>query len=517
MRINLPFGVQEYPHRHRGAGSQSAVNMMPAAQAAGSKGPIVMQRIEGFGRGLVNSKDFVSVGASKPSGGQVTGNYLLQHDVRGMRAIGAFLYFIVNNWLYRSNTSGTVTAATGDAIAGEGRCWMEHNGTQLVIVNDLGDGYVCTLSTFAVAEIADADFQLASWVQWMDQYFIFGKKDSSQFFISGLADPTAYNALEVATAETIPDNLVSGLRDHRDLILFGTESSEFWYNNAGVDFPFARAPDGAIEVGCAAPHSPARLDNQPVWLATERGGYSVRRLEGRTPMRISTAALDDEIHSYDEATFGAVSDAYGMAWQFAGHSYYALTFPTAGRTWVYDAATNLWHRRLSQGMSFWRIGSVEPFGGRVYAQDLFDLNIRAFARGQQTDIAWRELDYPGVESDIDGSPIPWEIVTAPVATDRRPTSFLRVELEVDAGMMSHSLLLEQEKDIPQVFLSWSDDDGRTWSNAHGRSIGAHGKFNTRLVWTNLGMTRTGRVFKFSGGGHAPEAIISASAEIAVGR
>lgn len=512
MRIPLPFGVQEYPHRHRGAGSQSAINMVPAAQAAGGKGPIVMQRIEGFGDTLVNNKDFNTVGRQKPSGGQVVGGYALQHDVRGMRAIGAFLYFIVDNKLHRSNTSGTVTTAAGDSIAGAGRCWMEHNGTQLVIVNDLGDGYVCTISTFTVAEIADADFQLASWVQWMDQYFIFGKKGTSQFFISGLADPTAYDALEVATAETIPDDLVSGLRDHRDLILFGTESSEFWYNNAGVDFPFARAPDGAIEVGCAAAHSPARLDNQPAWLATERGGLSVRLLQGRTPSRISTAAMDDEIHSYQR-----VDDAYGMAWQFAGHSYYALTFPSAGRTWVYDAATNLWHRRLSQGMSFWRIGNIEPFNGRVYAQDVFDLKIRAFARGQQTGVAWRTLEDPSDEEDIDGSPIPWEVVTAPVATDRRPTSFLRVELEVDAGMISHSQLHEQGEDVPQVFLSWSDDDGRTWSNKHGRSVGTLGKFNTRLIWTNLGMTRTGRVFKFSGGGHAPEAIISASAEISVGR
>lgn len=496
QRVPIPFGVQEYQHRHRGAGSQVAINMMPAGQAMGAKGPILMQRVEGFGTPLVEIASEISVPTPphKPYGGVSVTTYY--YNLRGMRAMGSYLYFILDNELYRVDASGSVSIGIGN-ISGTGLCWMEHNGVQLVIVDDLGGGYVYDSALDTFAAISDPDYPGASWVQFMDQYFVFGSLASSTFFISALADPTSYDALEIATAETLPDVLVSGLRDHRDLLLFGAETVEVWYNEGGADFPFGRAPDGCIEVGCFAKHGPARLDNSTVFPAVERGGRSIRRLEGRTPIRISTPAMDDELDSY-----GTVSDAYSMTWQLAGHSYYALTFPTEGRTWVYDAASRLWHRRRSANMDAWRCGHVEPFNGRVYGMDLSSLVIAPFDRDSH--------------GDFDSTAIPWEIVTAPIAADRRATSVLRVELEVDAGAMGYTEQEIQGYDEPLVFLSWSDDDGRTWSNELARSMGRHGQYARKLEWHNLGMTETGRVFRIRGGGFAPAAIISATAEIEVG-
>jgi hypothetical protein len=249
-----------------------------------------------------------------------------------------------------------------------------------------------------------------------------------------------------------------------------------------------------------------------VFLAVERGGRSIRRLEGRTAVRISTAALDDELDSYQ-----TIDDAFAMTWQFGGHSFYAITFPTVGRTWVYDAATNLWHRRRSNGTQFWRCGATEMYLGRVVGMDLYDLIIRYMSRGRASntsgvfDIAYDQ------HTDIDGLPISWEVVTVPVATDRRPTTFNRVELAVDTGTIAYDTVANLGDSPGQVFLSWSDDDGRTWSNKYGRSLGRIGEYNRILSWTNLGMTSTGRVFKFSGGARCLEAIHGAFAEITVGK
>ena len=40
-----------------------------------------------------------------------------------------------------------------------------------------------------------------------------------------------------------------------------------------------------------------------------------------------------------------------------------------------------------------------------------------------------------------------------------------------------------------VFLEWSDDRGRTWSNPVGVDPGALGEYRTSLAWRRCGMAR----------------------------
>jgi hypothetical protein len=50
-------------------------------------------------------------------------------------------------------------------------------------------------------------------------------------------------------------------------------------------------------------------------------------------------------------------------------------------------------------------------------------------------------------------------------------------------------------DAPKGFLTWSDDGGRTWSNEYWGSLGKIGEYLVRLHWHRLGMSRD-RVFRF---------------------
>lgn len=47
---------------------------------------------------------------------------------------------------------------------------------------------------------------------------------------------------------------------------------------------------------------------------------------------------------------------------------------------------------------------------------------------------------------------------------------------------------------PTVWLSWSDDYGRTFGNDATARIGAIGEYRTRVEWRRLGRAR-GRVFR----------------------
>jgi len=464
-RLPVPFGSQVYLSRHAAVAARGCVNMHAQATPADSKAPLALLRNEGIA-------DFCDTAAGA---------------VRGLHDMNGQVFVVAGQRLYSIAASGVATDR--GAIPGAGRVSMDDNGLQLVVVNAAGEGFVWDGGT--LAQISDPDFAPTGWVTFFDQYMIFGRLDGSGFALSALADATDFDALDVATPESSPDDLIAGLKDGRELLLFGTKSVEPWYNSGAADFPFERSPSGVIDVGCAARYSPARGDNGTYWLAREDGGLSVRRLLGGNPVRISTPDMDDLLDG-----FGSVSDAYGLAFTFAGHAYYVLTLPTAGWTFAYDAATQLWTQRRSKNRTTWRPSCVVGGHGRLLVGDSLTGKVGVMSRDAHTE--W-------------GDEILWETVCPPVQFERRMLTFNRLEVEIDAGQ---GLATGQGSD-PVMYLSWSDDDGRTWSNEYERSMGVMGRFKQRCVWTNLGSART-RLFRLRGSEPIKTGLVAAFADVTVG-
>src|SRR4029077_8286757 len=84
----------------------------------------------------------------------------------------------------------------------------------------------------------------------------------------------------------------------------------------------------------------ARLGESFAFLARDDRGTTVAvMMRGYEPVRLSTHAVETDLQT------APVGDAIGMSYQQNGHEFYVLTFPAADKTWVYDLATNLWHKR----------------------------------------------------------------------------------------------------------------------------------------------------------------------------
>jgi len=67
---------------------------------------------------------------------------------------------------------------------------------------------------------------------------------------------------------------------------------------------------------------------------------------------------------------------------------------------------------------------------------------------------------------------------------------LQIDMETGVGLTSG-----QGSD-PKVYLDWSDDGGRTWSNQRAASIGRKGKYRARAVWNRLGRSHD-RVYRIT--------------------
>jgi hypothetical protein len=502
------------------------VNLFPEVVPEGGKQPAFLQRCPGL-----------SLRATVGTG-----------PIRGLWEHGAFSYVVSGNTFYRVNSSFSAVAL--GAVSGTGPVSMADNGTQIMIAADPA-GYIYNTSTDVFAQITDPDFPGASVVDYLDGYFVFIQPNSQRLWVTALLDGTSIDPLDFASAEGDPDNIVSMIVDHREVWVFGNNSTEVWYNAGLSDFPLVRIQGAFNELGCAARYTVAKMNNQVYWLGKDfRGQGIVYVANGYQGQRISTHAVEWQIQQY-----GNISGAVAYTYQQDGHSFYVLTFPSAGATWVYDAITGAWHERLAWENEQWALqrGQTQVFynsenlvgdyeNGNVYAYDLdvYSDNgapqrwLRSWRALPTTENTLRrtaqhslQLDcetgvglnlYPAYEGEDltaeDGAILLVEYAQSDLTTESGSeltteandgyeyiaTAPNAPDYYVDPVYLGTSSYPAAPGYDPQVMLRWSDDGGHTWSNEHWKSMGKIGEFGYRTIWRRLGMTLKirDRVYEISG-------------------
>jgi hypothetical protein len=411
--------------------------------------------------------------------------------IRGLWAYGDYGYAVSGDRLYRVDATWNVQPI--GPIAGTGPVSMVDNGRQLFIATN-PISYIYDATNETLAQITDIDFPGAVTVGYLDGYFVFQEPNSDRFWTSELLDGTQIDPLSFASAEGMPDTLVSLFVDHREVWLFGTQSVEVWYDAALEGFPLARIQGAVNEFGCAATYSVAKMDNSLFWLGADARGHGVVfRANGYAGQRISTHAVEFAIQNY-----ATMSDAIAFTYQQDGHSFYVLTFPSAQATWVYDAATGAWHERagFANGQFIRHRANCQMFfseevvvgdfeNGNIYAYDLNQFSDGDFA--QKWLRSWRAL--PTGQNNL----------------KRTAQHSLQIDMQTGVGVNTG------QGSNPQVMLRWSDDGGHTWSNEHWMSAGKIGAYGTRAIRRRLGMTLKlrDRVYEISGTDPVKIAIVGA--------
>jgi hypothetical protein len=487
--MKTPILGSSYVVRSVNAADNRMINLFPEIIAEGGKEPAFLQRCPGLRR--------LAVVGTGP--------------IRGLWTFNGVGYVVSGNSLYKLNSAFSATLL--GSVSGTGPVSMADNGTQLFIATN-PDGYIYNSATDTLAQIADPDFPGAVTVAYLDGYFVFNPPNSQRIYITALLDGTQIDATEFASAEGSPDGVVAILSNFREIWVFGTNSIEVWYDSGATDFPLQRIQGAYNELGCAAPYSVAKMDNGVFWLGQDaRGQGIVYRANGYQGQRVSTHAVEWHIQSY-----GNISDAIAYTYQQDGHSFYVLTFPSAGRTWVYDIATNAWHERAgfvngqftrhrsNCQMAFaseivvgdYQTGKLYAFDPDVYADDgqiqKWLRSWRALPTGQnslkRTAHHTLQLDCEsGVGlSGLDAGYVDYLLTEAGDFLLTESGNFITLDFAVTQGAN------------PEAMLRWSDDGGHTWSNEHWAEMGRIGEYGRRVFWRRLGMTLKlrDRVYEVSG-------------------
>lgn len=374
------------------------------------------------------------------------------------------LYVVHRGTLYEVDNAGVATSR-GTLNTTSGNVSMADNGTEICIV-DGTDGWIFDTSDNSFTEITDAQFPSSpTTVCFHNGRFIVSKGGTGEFYGSDLYDGLAWTALQFATAESIPDDLVRVVsRD--ELVLFGDLTTEFWADIGSAGFPYARIPGTNLQWGLAARWSACRyLDSfaflarapmgevMPVYLS----GYQV------TPLGNDT----DFLHVINRYT--SFSDATAFGYMLGGHPMFQLNFPSEDASWLYDASTQLW-------------SELKSGEGRHRAEFHADFVNKNVVTDYENGKIYR-LD-PEVNTD-NGDEIALELVSQHLIDNDEYFTVDSLQLTMQTGVGLES----GQGSNPQAMLKISKDGGNTWGTELWASIGKIGKYLQRVIWRRLGKSR----------------------------
>jgi hypothetical protein len=404
-------------------------------------------------------------------------------EARGTHVFGDYLYAVVGDKFFKVDSAGTATEQTGTLSTSTGRVWMANNLTQIMIVDGV-KGYIYESGTLTA--IADTDLPVPTSLAHQDGYFICTIEDSDAFYISAIEDGTSWDALDFASAEAQPDFSKAILSDHRELVIFGDDTTEFFHNTGNADFPFERVSGAYIERGILSGLTACKLDNSLFWL--DNNGQ-VQKVAGYTPQIISDRSIE-----YQIAKMTTVSDAHAYAYVQEGHSFYVLVFPSEDKAFAYDVESGMWHTRTS---------GYEGYRHRGNCYALFN-NKRIIGDYENGKLYEYDFDtYDGNQA----------IARARVTHPEGYSIFhysLEVEFESGVG------LITGDATDPDAILRYSDDHGKTWSSELWRKIGKIGEYEHRSRWNKLGRSKD-RIYEIILPGQHRRVIIGATLKVAGGK
>lgn len=414
------------------------------------------------------------------------------------------VYTVIGPTVYLLQQSGNLVFV-GSIPDRASQVIMADNGLAVVIVDGSNMGWAIDIETNDFGPIIDASFYGADVVRFLDTFFVFNRPNTNQFYISlSMVDFTlltagvSFDPLDIAAKAGYADNIVSLLVIQKNLWLIGELTTEPWIGTGAADFYLQQVQGTFINHGCIAPYSAATTDVIGFWLMQDLQGKNIIiRTKGYDVEEISTPYLVSQFNKY-----ATTSDAIGMVLQIEDHAFYILQFPTANVTWAMELSTGYWFQ-----LGKWNLNTGQF--------DRYMINGCAYAFGLNliTDHATGRIFKLNPNIAIDDGEYMRFVRTFihMVGGDFQRVIYKSLSANIQPGTSDKEVGEENEDDEPDIFLSWSDDRGKTFGFPIAQSLGRQGEYLTDPQWNRLGMARD-RVFKLEWSGPVITALNGAFVE-----
>jgi hypothetical protein len=402
---------------------------------------------------------------------------------RGMHVKAGLPYFLNGETLIRvdraidGSGNEVFTTVNLGTIPGVGRVSMADNGTQLMVLVPGGDGFIIDESSGTpFVKITDASFTANGSPQivvFIDSFFVVST-DSKKFIRSDANDGTSWNALNVFSAESDPDDIVT-LQVYKNKLFVGGSETIEEFRNVGGQF---QRTGFFVDKGVFAKFSIIATNNSFMWIG---GGTNespaIWTLSGSQPQKVSTTAIDSALQDFSQEEIDAA-----FAYSYAQNGAYFVGFSLPTRTFEFNTITSRWNERKSKvktdrGLTEvvrWRVNSLGTAFNVVLCGDSQDGRIGVI--GVDT---FTEYDEEIIRT----------IAIRPLANLGDALAITQVEATFENGVGD---LVTTD---PQIRLQTSND-GHSYNDELSRAIGKVGQFFRRAIWYRLGRFPRFAVFRF---------------------
>lgn len=387
--------------------------------------------------------------------------------------------------------NGFPTPIAGNLTTSSGFVSISDNGGYVVIVDGSTSYATFQVGTTTLTVTTDPHYYGATQVVYQDGFWVFNQPNTPNIFFSQNAapqggtggGPLVFGDSNIAVKQGYADNVVGICSNARELFIEGSQTGEVWFD-AGTSpvQPFVREDGKNTQVGCISAATFIQLAGTTFWLGQNpQGGAIVYYMNGYTPTRISTHAVEQQLNS-----LGDLSESYAFGIQYQGHYFYVLQAQGGAFTWVFDVS----------GMS-----EVNPQTG-LWCK--WTSTLASNLQGQFLGVAHCYLNGTHLIGDVTGNIFAFDSATATdnglmlERTRQSPilaknlnnlfVSLLQVDFLMGQGLVNDGVNTANSVS-PRAVLRVSRDGGETFGPPLYAPLGKIGKYRTRARWDMLGDSR----------------------------
>ncbi len=414
-----------------------------------------------------------------PSMGFLAWLTVSQVGARALYEMNGTMLGVVGSVPYSIASTATATAL--------GTVTQDSNQAQIVSNGAVGaqflfgsgtNGYCYTPASSTFTQVLTGD---CSMVGMLDGYGIALDPTTSKIRISNINDFTTWSSTQFAQRGDAPDNWVSMVVNIPDVWLIGQQTGVVWYDAGNFPFPLAPRPGATFKYGIVAPWTLKTAGGYVMWLSRNAEGAGiVVQAVGYSPQRVSSYELESAIAMYARTT--SITDAEAVMFQYQGHTFYVLTFPSAGKSHVYDITTGVW----------------VDWGKWISANTDFTIwqpRVHCYAFGQHIvgDRSTNQLSLMdgSYQTEADGSLIRRVRITPAVFNENRQIPHRRLDVLIEQGLGTQT----GQGSNPKLTVSSSDDGGKTYAPERSGSAGKVGEYQKLIRFNRFGIPRN-RCYKF---------------------
>ena len=299
-------------------------------------------------------------------------------------------------------------------------------------------------------------------VGFLNGLFIYVKAKSHRFYWSATNDARTIDALDFASAESAPDELLDCYVISDGLWLLGSDTVEFWQYTGSADAPFSRVEGRLYKKGVIATGAAVELDNTLFWWGSDNVIYR----GAEVPIAVSDPAIEERL-------VGSVTrDVFSF--EISGHKFLVVRTDTA--TLLFDVVEGEWTTFATYGRDTWRVqNAAVTAAGLVFGDDT-------------TSTVWRfDAD------NFDDGTVLEQGFTA-VAPAVQAFKIHNLCIEGNSGATEY---LTGQGAAPVLEVRMSRNQGKSFGNFRQINLGRQGKYRQRWEKRRWGLVDSpGVVFDF---------------------